>query len=116
MTELISMCGINCANCPAYLATLKGDISEKERIAKEWSCDEYSFTPEEITCYGCVSEGKTLMKFCYSCDIRNCGMKKRISNCAYCEDFPCEMMTKIYERNPEAKQNLNKILKSRSNR
>jgi len=113
MPELISVCGIDCAKCPAFLATASNDIDEKRKIASEWSGDEYSFTAEEITCFGCTSKDKTLMRFCYSCEIRNCALKKKLLNCAFCNDFPCAMMSKIYEKNPEAKQNLTKILKSR---
>ena len=37
MDDLIAYCGLNCAACDAYLATLHNDQALRERTAKLWA-------------------------------------------------------------------------------
>lgn len=103
MEELIAYCGLKCHECKAYRATKSNDEEEIERISKEWSTEELSFTPEEIWCDGCTKRDERIFRWCKECPIRNCCLERQIPNCAHCEDFPCGV---IENSSGEAKERL----------
>lgn len=54
MDDLIAYCGLNCASCDAYLATLHNDQALRERTAKLWAeLNNAPILPEHINCQGC---------------------------------------------------------------
>jgi len=108
MVKILSYCGINCAECPAYLATRKNDAEEIKKIANEWSNDELKFTPEEIYCEGCSNDGK-LFNWAPNCDIRICCVDKKLENCAYCDNYICDILKNSLDKSPSAKENLEEI-------
>lgn len=108
MDKIIAYCGLNCSECPAYLATQKDDYEEIKKIAKEWSNELMSFKPEDIYCDGCNMEGR-IFSWCGECDIRICCRDKQIENCAYCEDYYCDYLKKPFENDPSAKERLDEI-------
>ena len=105
---MLSYCGINCGECPAYLATKKNDEEEINKIASEWSSVAMKFSPEEIYCDGCSNE-KRHFSWVPNCDIRICCTEKKLENCAYCDDFICEILKNSLEKDPNAKLNLEEI-------
>ena len=108
MEKLIAYCGINCSECPAYIATQKDDYKEIKKVAKEWSIESMSFKPAEIYCDGCTSEGKHF-SWCGECPIRSCCQEKGYQNCAYCEDYACEKLEQIFQMAPDSKKRLDEI-------
>jgi len=108
MGKMLSYCGINCAECPAYLATQKNDEEEIKKIANEWSSDEMKFTSEEIYCDSCRKEGRHF-SWVPNCDIRICCTEKKLENCAYCESYICSILKNSLDKDPNAKQNLEEI-------
>ncbi len=108
--KILSHCGINCAECPAYLATQKNDVEEIKKIAKEWSSDNMKFKPEEIYCDGCCKEGRHF-SWVDNCDIKKCCTEKELENCAYCDDYICDILKNSLEKDPNAKRNLEEIRK-----
>jgi tRNA A22 N-methylase len=113
MQKIIAICGLICNNCPASIATQKNDYEELTRIAELWSIDDEKLTSEDITCYGCLDEEKTQTKFCSICNVRRCGLEMNVKNCAYCKNYPCEKLEKLWEhiQSPEAKETLERISK-----
>lgn len=109
---MIAYCGINCTECPAYIATVNSDNAKREKTAKEWSkMFNADIKPEDINCEGCLSDGNVLFSHCYECSIRKCARERKVKNCAYCFDFPCQMLSEFFEQVPEAKKNLENIRK-----
>ena len=110
MENLISFCGFDCAQCPAYIAAQKDDDEARAAIAKRWSQQfGIEIRPEEINCDGCtVVEGRHI-GYCDECDIRRCGISKGVENCAYCSDYPCSVLNRFFENAPEAKKTLDSI-------
>ncbi|NVM18419.1 MAG: DUF3795 domain-containing protein [Candidatus Lokiarchaeota archaeon] len=108
MGKMLSYCGINCTECPEYLATQKNDEKEIKKIANQWSSDAMKFTPEEIYCDGCSNEGK-LFNWAPKCDKRICCIDKKLENCAYCGDYICSILKNSLDKSPSAKQNLEEI-------
>ncbi|MCJ7508006.1 MAG: DUF3795 domain-containing protein [candidate division Zixibacteria bacterium] len=114
MEKLISFCGINCSACPAYIATQKDDDNERKKVAETWSKQyEHEFKPEDINCDGCVVVEGRHISYCNECEIRKCGMEKKVENCAWCNDYVCEKLSKFIEKAPELKKNLEEIRKNR---
>jgi len=111
MDKIIAYCGINCSECPAYLATQKGDFNELKKVAKEWSSGSMSFKPEEIYCDGCNTDGRIFV-WCNECPIRSCCQEKGFENCAYCGDYFCNNLKMTFDKTPSAKERLDEIRKA----
>ena len=111
MKELISYCGVICSSCDAYLATQANNTAALKDIAEKWSTPELKFNHEDIKCDGCISNGH-LFNWCTKCDIRICGVEKKVENCAHCIDYPCSKLDPSFERDPTNKQRLNEIKKN----
>ena len=74
MNERIGYCGLDCAACDAYLATVRDDQALREKTARLWArLNQAPILPEHINCLGCRGDGvKTV--FCeHLCAVRQCG-------------------------------------------
>lgn len=110
MNEIIAFCGLSCHECGAFLATKNNDNKKREEVAQLWSKQfNTDIKPKDINCDGCLSTSENLFNYCKVCEIRKCGMKKNIINCASCDDYACEKLIKFFEIAPEAKKQLEKI-------
>ena len=108
--EFISFCGINCAECPAYIATINNDDELRAKTAIEWSQGyNVDLKPENIDCVGCTSTDGMHFAHCQQCDARLCGLERNLTNCGYCEDYPCDKLDKIFEMAPFTKVKLDAI-------
>jgi len=110
MEEIISMCGLKCNECNAYIATITNDNVKREETAKLWS-QHYSvkIEPEDINCEGCISTGEIVFSHCKVCKVRECCSSKSLKNCAYCPDYSCEMLESYFKMAPQMKQTLDEI-------
>ena len=108
MTDtMISNCGLVCTVCPTFIATQKNDDAAREQIARDWSALYGApFSPEDINCDGCQSEGGTLFSYCTKCSIRACAHERSYTTCAECPDFGCDKLTPVHNAAPDAKERL----------
>jgi len=104
--QMLSYCGIDCSSCPAYLATQANDIEKLSTLAGEWFDGATDYTI--ILCDGCKSE-EHIMKWCAECPTRACAIQRQLENCAYCADYGCEKLLKVFEMSDEPKKNLEHI-------
>jgi hypothetical protein len=113
MEEELAYCGLVCQTCQIYLATrepdevrrykMRADIAQE--IEKHYG---QGCRPEDVgDCDGCKTEGGRL--FCTECQIRMCAVEKGITNCAYCGDYPCEALEKLFTTDAGARQRLDAI-------
>ena len=111
MGQMIAMCGLNCAECEAYLATQANDEAAKERIALKWR-EMYNapgITAAYVTCDGCLAPGRK-GGHCLECNIRACGVERNLPNCAHCADFEaCEKLAGFFNFVPQARTVLEEI-------
>ena len=113
MNKMIAFCGLTCTECPAFIATQKDDDKEREKVAKLWTKQfNFNFKVEDINCDGCLSEGNRLINYCQTCKTRKCAKEKEIKNCAYCDDYACEILNEVLNDVPEAKIALEEIRKN----
>lgn len=90
---MISYCGLDCSQCPAYLATQSGDREALEKVAADWSEQFKMEVPVEgVICDGCKSETGQLSGYCGICEVRACAVGKGVVTCAHCEDYDCETL------------------------
>ncbi len=64
--KTLGYCGLNCEECPVFVATANNDNGLRQKTAREWSklyagqLVEYSgknsLSPEDMNCSGCQSE------------------------------------------------------------
>ncbi len=112
MNRLIAFCGLDCAQCEAYLATQVNDRAAQERILAKWRV-EYSapnMTLADVTCDSCVGLNGRHGGYCGQCPVRACGVERQVANCAYCADYAaCEKLAGFFTTVPAAKMTLDEI-------
>jgi len=110
MEKLIAYCGLDCCQCPAYIATRKGDQAGLAKTAAKWSQQfNMEIKPEDVICDGCTTPSPKKSSYCNMCEIRTCCIGKELENCAACSEYACEKLVKFFEHAPEAKEGLEKI-------
>jgi hypothetical protein len=109
LDDLVAVCGYDCADCPAYIATRNNDTAELARLALEWTkALGKTYKPEDILCDGCRVPGGRRVAYCTDCNIRTCALSKGYITCAHCPASPCEKITSPKAR--EALETLKKTL------
>jgi len=101
MKTKISMCGLDCSFCAAFIATQNNDDKLREKTAKEWT-ERYRKTKrnrppvksEDINCMGCLSDGPVYL-YCRQCKVRKCGFEKELKNCKDCGEYKCKELIKL---------------------
>jgi len=78
-------CGLDCFNCPVYLANENAGL--RAAIAKR-----FNIPVEKAVCQGCRHENGAIgfLGMTEPCNVYKCIDKKEIDFCGDCEDFPCE--------------------------
>jgi hypothetical protein len=104
--QMLSYCGIDCGACPAYIATQADDIGKLTKLAGEWFDGATDYTI--VVCDGCKGQGR-IMKWCGECPTRACAIQRQLENCAYCDEYGCQKLLKVFEMSTEAKTNLDRI-------
>jgi hypothetical protein len=113
---MLSMCGLDCAACPAFLAHKTDDQALREKTASEWSQQFHvEFKPADINCVGCLMVEGVHIGHCGECEIRKCGLGRKVKSCALCSDYPCENIGKFLANVPPAQANLDEVRRARPN-
>ena len=99
--QMTSPCGLDCFNCPMYLANkdekLRNKISERTGISYE-----------KAICKGCRNENGTIpfLDMTEPCNVYKCISKKDIKFCCDCPDFPCDHLHPFAEKASEVPHNI----------
>ena len=115
MDELLTYCGLTCGTCTIYLATREKEDGKKHKMRIEisqeikkhygWDCK-----PEDVNdCNGCTTGDGRLFSTCKNCEVRKCGRRKGVENCAHCGEYPCEKLKRLYAIEPHGKERLDRI-------
>jgi len=107
LSDKIAYCGIDCGACPALIATVNNDLVAKEKVANEWSSEEFHLSPKDVNCLGCRSD--TLISFAKACPTRLCAMEREVEYCAFCKDYVCDKLEPVFKMCPDAKDTLEKM-------
>lgn len=114
--KLISICGLDCASCDAYIATRQNDDKLREETGRRWTKryqqegrDRPPLSPNDINCDGCHSQTH-LFIHCHECGVRSCGLEKGIRNCGECTEYlTCLKIKNLHIYIPDAKPLADKI-------
>ncbi len=118
MEKMIAYCGLRCDTCPILVATREKNDEKKhnmrieiaQQIKKHYGQD---CKAEDVTdCDGCKTEGGRLFSGCSKCQIRKCARQKSVESCAYCSEYACEKLEKLFSTETGAKANLDEIRKN----
>ncbi len=114
MAKMFAMCGLDCAACPAFIAHKTDDQALRVKTAAEWSTQfNVEMKPADINCVGCVKTKGVHIGHCPMCEVRKCGLGHKVKNCALCDNYGCETITKFHANVPPAKANLEEVRRSR---
>ncbi len=98
-------CGLECGVCKVYLATVRNNDNEREKVAKEWSQKYgWSLIANDINCRGCTQKGREIFGYCNKCEVRHCTQQKDIVNCSECPEAICEKLDKLCEIEPKIRR------------
>lgn len=115
MENGMAYCGLVCHTCAIRLATCQEDPTKQREMRAEIArqIEEHygqEFKPENVgECDGCKADTGRLFAGCRTCQIRKCAMDKGIESCAYCSDYPCEALEKLFTTDVEARKRLDTI-------
>jgi hypothetical protein len=98
--QMTSPCGLDCFNCPAYLANEDMALREKMSAALKLPL-------EAACCRGCRnSQGIiSLLGDSRPCDVFRCTSEKGISFCYECREFPCDHLHPYADKASERQHN-----------
>jgi hypothetical protein len=110
MPKMMAYCGMDCGECPAYMATQTKNEAMKSQVAGFMNQKlGAKYTSKDINCDGCTIN-KNLVPHCKACEVRLSAMQRKVASCAVCKDYGCAKLTKLYTMiPPTAKQNLEAI-------
>ena len=98
---MIGICGDNCSFCPRYVATQKGSIDELEKVKELWvrlGLRNPDFQAEDLICNGCSPEND-----CAYQRLCSCVRAKKVKNCGFCNDYPCELIKDAFDKSEKLK-------------
>lgn len=95
LTKLVAYCGLVCTECPAYIAERTDDDALRAKTAVRWSRSDFSVSPEEVSCDGCVVTEGTQFKHCELCEVRGCAASRGVATCAECPDYACARLERL---------------------
>jgi len=83
--QMTAPCGLDCFNCPLYLAREDGGLRTK-------ISQNMGIPAEQASCQGCRNEKGTIpfLNMTEPCSIYKCTAEKGIDFCCDCSDFPCD--------------------------
>jgi len=95
---MTSPCGLDCFNCPAYLANenqeLRATISKRRGIPIQ-----------KAFCNGCRNQGGKVLDMFEPCNVYRCIEEKGIQFCGDCTDFPCDHLHPYADKASEVPHN-----------
>lgn len=83
--KLTAPCGLDCFNCPMFLA--QNNPGLRQKVAQNLGIPE-----EKAVCLGCRPQNGTIpfLGMTEPCNVYRCISQKDIDFCCDCSDFPCD--------------------------
>jgi hypothetical protein len=85
--QMTAPCGLDCFNCPMYMA------NENSRLREKIS-ENLGIPSEKAVCQGCRNESGKIdfMDMPKTCSVYRCTKEKEFDFCSECGDFPCDYL------------------------
>ena len=118
----LGCCGLNCPDCPIFVATVNDDDVLRQKTAQEWSKLYAAYLGKDlklkdVNCKGFWSDN-TIFIGCSNCSIRKCCQEKKFVTCTSCNKYDaCDMINGFFSvpAHAPAKSNLDKIRGTQQN-
>jgi hypothetical protein len=110
--KLYSLCGLECSDCPGFLARKFDNPELRVKTAKKWSkAFGWDLKPEDINCVGCViTQGPHFIHCQEHCAVRKCGLEKGLVNCGGCTEYDnCQKIASLHKVIHEGKAYCDKM-------
>ncbi len=91
--KLAAACGLFCQSCTFFI----GSTEEPERL--QILSARFGRTVEEMTCYGCRSDKRSVYCDKY-CKMTKCTSEKGIDFCGECSEYPCQELKTFQAQMP----------------
>ncbi|MBI4917475.1 MAG: DUF3795 domain-containing protein [Acidobacteria bacterium] len=105
----IACCGIVCSECGAFQATKASDRKKAQATADQWTREYHvSVKVADVWCDGCMALGDKCVH-ARECQIRECGLGRRIPHCAACAEYPCAKLDAFHGMVPQARKTLDAL-------
>jgi hypothetical protein len=114
-SKLVAYCGLDCAQCSAYIATQADSSEAKQAVIRQWGEQHgaVGLSEKDVTCDGCrqfdSSHRGRFGSHCYDCQYRACGMQHGVETCAGCDEYPCERISGFLSAVPGTRENLDEL-------
>ena len=110
MTKNLAYCGLDCTECPAYIAMKTNARELRRTTAEKWNNPDFPVLQEDINCVGCKTEEGAHFKWCAKCSVRACASERNMETCAHCSDYVCDPLKEwLTFAGDEARERLEKI-------
>jgi len=90
LSGMKAMCGIDCACCRVFRATIDNDDAARAEIRQYYKGIGHDIVPEDLHCLGCGSD--VMMPACAGCPYMKCGRERGLACCDECGEYPCESL------------------------
>lgn len=86
-------CGVDCATCEVFRATISGDHEQQACCARDWTpvaVEHWGMTElkaEDMVCRGCRDDTEPLFLASRFCPIRSCCRERGYTICAECSEW-----------------------------
>ena len=98
--NMTAPCGLDCFNCPVYLAAGNEELRAKIAAAT-------GVPVESVVCRGCREEGGTIpfLGMSEPCNTYRCAAGRDVAFCCDCPDFPCDNLHPYADRASQVPHN-----------
>lgn len=98
--KMTAPCGLDCFNCPLYIA--KDDMVLRKKIS-----ENKGLSFDKAFCEGCRNHNGTIpfLDMKEPCSVYKCITQKQIEFCSDCSDFPCDNLHPYAEQANEKPHN-----------
>lgn len=95
MKEDVSLCGYRCKICPAYRDNITGE-DYQQQVSDGWfKIYGFRIPPEGCICDGCLPGScENPRRIDTECPVRPCVLEKGLPNCAHCDEYICDKLSK----------------------
>jgi len=93
---MLAPCGIDCAECAAYKATMASDEAQRQKVVDTFGEGEGRFA--DWVCLGCqYPEPGLIADYCAGCGVRACAVERGVASCAVCSEYEgCEKLKAFF--------------------
>ncbi|MFW9907658.1 MAG: DUF3795 domain-containing protein [Candidatus Thorarchaeota archaeon] len=106
----MAYCGLDCEECPAFVARINNDNKLRVETQKKWDSPQYPVSIEDINCEGCKVENGIHFRWSSQCIVRACASQKGVETCAHCKDYICNTLsTWLMQAGDSARERLENI-------